>query len=138
MRGAPGPAIRSTGVIPEASLVFEGSVNAMIFRGYVERCLAPALRPGDIVVMDNLSSHHAAGVADAINAAGAELWYLPPYSPDFNPIEKLWSKVKAWLRAAAARSFAALIEAIGVALRDVDLEECQAYFRSCGYATDDR
>lgn len=131
-------AIRGTGVIPEASIVFDGPTNATIFRGYVEQCLAPALRPGDIVVMDNLAAHKVAGVREAIEAAGADLWYLPPYSPDLNPIEKLWSKVKAWLRRVAARSVEGLIDAIGQALRAVRLDECLAYFRSCGYATCDR
>lgn len=131
-------AIRSAQVIRQASIVFDGPTNAVTFRGYVEQCLVPALQPGDIVVMDNLSSHKAAGIREAIEAAGADLWYLPPYSPDMNPIEKLWSKVKAWLRRAAGRTFEELIGVIGQALRAVSLEECQGYFRSCGYATTDR
>ena len=127
-------AIRSTGVIESASLVFEGATNGMIFRDYVETCLAPALRSGDIVVMDNLAAHKVVGVAEAITAVGAELWYLPPYSPDLNPIEKLWSKVKSWLRKLEARTADALVQAIGLALRDVDSDECHAFFKSCGYA----
>ena len=131
-------AIRSTGVIQDASVVFDGPTDAIVFRGYVERCLAPSLRAGDIVVMDNLSSHKVSGVREAIDSAGASVWYLPPYSPDLNPIEKLWSKVKTWLRRVAARTVQGLIQAIGDALRAVDTNECRAYFRSCEYGTLDR
>src|SRR5690606_27736856 len=81
-----------------------GAIDAVSFRIYVERMLMPALEPGRIVMMDNLSSHKVSGAAEAEDAGG-ELWYLPPYSPDLNPIEKLWSKVKAWVRQAAARSW---------------------------------
>lgn len=128
-------AIRTTGVIKEASIVFDGPTNAMIFRSYVEECLAPALQEGDIVVMDNLASHKVAGVQEAMEQVGASVWYLPAYSPDLNPIEKLWAKVKAWLRRIAARSIGALIEGIGDALRAVDANECRAYLCSCGYDT---
>jgi len=131
-------AIRSTGVIQNASIVFDGPTNALVFRGYVEDCLAPSLRAGDIVVMDNLSSHKVTGVREAIDSAGASVWYLPPYSPDLNPIEKLWSKVKTWLRRVAARTVEGLIQAVGDALRAVDTNECRAYFRSCGYDILDR
>lgn len=126
-------AIRSSGVIEAASIVFHGALDATLFRGYVQRCLAPALRPGDVVVMDNLPSHKVAGVAEAIDAAGASVWYLPPYSPDLNPIEKLWSKVKSRLRAARAATIDALIDAVGKALAAVTPHECLRYFRSCGY-----
>lgn len=128
-------AIRSTGVIQEASIVFDGPTDAIVFRSYVEQCLAPALTPGDIVVMDNLASHKVAGVREAIDEVGASVWYLPPYSPDLNPIEKLWSKVKTWLRRIAARTVEGLIQGVGDALRAVDASECRAYFKSCGYAT---
>lgn len=131
-------AMRCTGVIKEASIVFEGPTDAMVFRSYVEQCLAPALHPGDIVIMDNLSSHKVAGVLETIDAAGASVWYLPPYSPDLNPIEKLWSKVKAWLRRIAARTIDGLIEGVGQALAAVERDECFNYFRSCGYDTLDR
>ena len=127
-------AIRSTGVIQEASIVFDGPTDAIVFRSYVEQCLAPALTPGDIVVMDNLASHKVTGIREAIDEVGASVWYLPPYSPDLNPIEKLWSKVKTWLRRIAARTVQGLIHAVGDALRAVDANECRAYFRSCGYA----
>lgn len=82
--------IRSTGVIERATLVFTGAVNAMVFNGYVKQCLTPALKPGDIVAMDNLSSHKSIVVRDAIEDVGADLRYLPLFSPDLNPIEKLW------------------------------------------------
>ncbi len=131
-------AIRSTGVIRDASIVFDGATDAMVFRSYVEQCLAPSLKAGDIVVMDNLASHKVAGVREAIDRVGASVWYLPPYSPDLNPIEKLWSKVKTWLRRVVARTVEGLIHAIGNALRAVDTNECRAYFRSCEYGTLDR
>lgn len=128
-------AIRCTGVMKEATVLFDGPTDAMVFRSYVEQGLAPALRGGDIVVMDNLASHKVAGVREAIEEAGASVWYLPPYSPDLNPIEKLWSKVKAWLRRVAARTVDGLIQAVEDALRAVKPNECLNYFRSCGYAT---
>jgi transposase len=128
-------AIRCTGVMQEASVMFDGPTDAIVFRSYVEQCLAPALRGGEIVVMDNLASHKVAGVREAIEEVGASVWYLPPYSPDLNPIEKLWSKVKTWLRRIAARTVEGLIQAVGDALRAVKPNECLAYFNSCGYAT---
>jgi transposase len=128
-------AIRSTGVIEGASIVFDGPTDAVVFRGYVEQCLAPSLQAGDIVVMDNLSSHKVTGVRESIESVGASVWYLPPYSPDLNPIEKMWSKIKAWLRRVAARTVDGLLEAVGDAFRAVDAEECRNYFRSCGYDT---
>lgn len=85
-----------------------------------------------------MSSHKVAGVLEAIDAVGASVWYLPPYSPDLNPIEKLWSKVKAWLRRTAARTIDGLIEAVGQALAAVDQDECSNYFQSCGYAAHGR
>jgi transposase len=131
-------AMRATGVIKEASILFDGPTNAMIFRSYVEECLAPALQEGDIVVMDNLASHKVVGVREAIEEVGASIWYLPAYSPDLNPIEKMWAKVKAWLRRIAARTIDALVCGVGDALRAVDADECRAYLRSCGYATVER
>jgi transposase len=128
-------AIRRTGVMKDASILFEGPTDAGVFRGYVEQCLAPALTPGDIVVMDNLASHKVVGVCEAIESVGASLWYLPPYSPDLNPIEKLWSKVKAWLRRVAARTVEELIHAVGEVLSAVKADECTNYFKSCGYDT---
>ena len=127
-------AIRAEGLIEPASLVLPGAMDGAVFRQYIQEHLAPQLRAGDIVVMDNLNAHHVSGVREAIEARSAQLWYLPPYSPDFNPIEKLWSKVKTLLRATAARSLEQLTEAVGAALRKVCLTECRHYFQSCGYA----
>jgi len=120
-------AIRLDGVIQDATMVYDGPMNRDTFVGYVEHCLVPTLRPGDIVVMDNLSSHKDTQVRELIEQAGADLWYLPPYSPDYNPIEKLWSKVKAWLRRVMANTFDSLLDAIADALRDVDSTECLNY-----------
>ena len=126
-------AIRSDGVIQDATVLIDGACDADVFTRYTEHCLAPALRPGDVVVMDNLAAHKARAVNDAIEAADARLWFLPPYSPDLNPIEKLWSKVKAWLRRAMAKSFDAIGRAVADVLRTVEASECVNYFRSCGY-----
>src|SRR5207249_2149398 len=119
-------AIREEGVV--ASLVFEGATDAQAFQTYVEQLLVPALRPGDIVVLDRLAVHRQPAVARAIRKAGAGVWYLPPYSPDLNPIEKTWAKVKAWLRKAAARTTEALWQAIGQALQTVTAQDCQNSF----------
>jgi transposase len=124
-------AIRLTGVA--APMVIDGAMNSLVFRGYVEWLLTPTLHAGDIVVMDNLSSHKAAGVREAIEAAGASLLYLPPYSPDLNPIEAMWSKVKQSLRGASARTSRTLFKAIGDALRSVTLDDCRGFFNGCGY-----
>jgi len=126
-------AMRLDGVIHEATAVYDGPMNRKTFVAYVEHCLAPTLRAGDVVVMDNLPSHKDAAVREVIEKAGADLWYLPAYSPDLNPIEKLWSKVKAWLRRVMARTFDGLIDAIADALNAVDTHECAAYLRACGY-----
>ena len=126
-------AIRLSGVVREATVLVDGAMDAPTFLAYTRQFLAPSLSPGDVVVLDNLASHKAAGVAAAIGEAGASVWYLPPYSPDLNPIEKLWSKVKAWLRRARARGVEALGDAVADALRAVTTDECLNYFRSCGY-----
>ncbi len=126
-------AIRLDGVIQGATVVVDGPMNSATFLAYTQQFLAPSLRPGDVVVMDNLSSHQAAAVREAIEAVDADLGYLPPYSPDLNLIEKLWSKVKAWLRRVAAKTFGTLQDAIADALTDVTPTECQNYFTSCGY-----
>ena len=128
-------AIRVDGVIPEACLALDGAMTGAVFRQYVEQMLAPALQAGDIVVMDNLASHKVHGVREAIEAAGAALWYLPPYSPDFNPIERMWSKVKALMNKAKARVQATLHEAIGEAIRAVERRELAHYYAAAGYAT---
>jgi transposase len=116
-----------------APLAIEGAMDSMVFRGYVQRMLVPILRVGDVVVMDNLSPHKTQGVQDAIEAAGAKLRYLPPYSPDFNPIESMWSKVKQYLRSAAARTHPRLLNAIGDALRSVSPHDCYGFFNGYGY-----
>ena len=116
-----------------APMVIDGPLNGASFAQYVETELVPALEPGTIVVMDNLPVHKSQRVADAIAAAGCALVFLPPYSPGYNPIELVWSKVKALLRAAAARTFEAVVEATGVALRAVTPADCDGYFRHCGY-----
>jgi transposase len=124
-------AIRRDGVA--ASLVFPGAADEMAFRAYLDKVLVPCLRPGDIVVLDNLAAHRVGAVARALRKAGAGVWYLPPYSPDFNPIEKVWAKVKALARKARARTTEALWEAIARALEAVTPQDCQACFASCGY-----
>lgn len=126
-------AIRDEGVIEDATVVVDGAMDGDTFLNYVERCLVPSLRPGDVVVMDNLASHKVKGVREAIESAGCDLWYLPPYSPDLNPIEKLWSKVKSWLRRVSATTFDGLSNAVADALRAVKPDECANYFTACGY-----
>ena len=116
-----------------APCVFDGPIDGASFRAYVEQCLVPMLRPGDIVVMDNLASHKVAGIREAIETAGAELRYLPPYSPDLNPIEQFFAKLKALLRKAAARTLDALIAAIAHALTKVSRRECENYLANLGY-----
>ena len=114
-------------------LVIDGAINGEAFLAYVRQVLVPTLRAGDIVVMDNLSSHKKAGVRQAIEAAGAKLLYLPPYSPDFNPIELAFSKFKRLLRTAAERSVEALWQTCGKLLDHFYEHECRNYFRHCGY-----
>jgi transposase len=116
-----------------APMVIEGSTDADVFREYVRQVLVPSLRPGDIVVLDNLSPHKNAEVEAAIRAVGADVWFLPPYSPDFNPVEQLWSKVKAFLRALKARTLDALIDGIRDALRQVTTTDALGWFAHCGY-----
>lgn len=117
----------------EAPLVIEGAMDSMVFRGYVERLLVSTLRPGDVVVMDNLSPHKTLGVQEAIEAAGAAVRFLPPYSPDFNPIEPMWSKAKQHLRSTAARTQDRLVRAVGDALRSITTADCRGFFRGYGY-----
>ena len=124
-------AIRIDG--PCAPFVVEGAVDAEVFRAYVGKVLVPDLRAGDVVVMDNLQPHKASGVREMIEAAGASVLYLPPYSPDFNPIEMAISKVKSLLRKLAARSVDLLIDAIGTALLAVSPEDVLHYIAHCGY-----
>ena len=116
-----------------APCVFNGPMDGASFLTYVEHFLAPALRQGDVVVMDNLASHKVAGVKEAIEQAGATLRYLPAYSPDFNPIEQAFAKLKAALRKAAARTFDALTKAIADALASFTSQECANYLANSGY-----
>ena len=111
----------------------DGAMDAAVFSAYAEQCLAPSLRCGDIVVMDNLASHYAKDALRAIESVGAGVWFLPAYSPDFNPIEQVWSKVKAWLRRAAATTIDELITATADALRAVSAEDCLGCIRASGY-----
>ena len=124
-------ALRADGIA--APLVLEGAINGQSFLAYVRRFLAPALRLGDVVVLDNLGSHKVAGVREAVEAAGATLRYLPPYSPDLNPIEQVFAKLKALLRDAAARTTEDLWAAVGQALRSFPAAECARYLAHCGY-----
>ena len=116
-----------------APMVADGPMNGQLFLAYVRIFLCPTLKPGDIVIADNLSSHKVAGVQDAIEAVGANLVYLPPYSPDLNPIEKFFAKFKALLRKASRRTVDALWTEIGDLLETVTPEECSNYFHSSGY-----
>lgn len=124
-------ALRLTGMT--APFVYDGAMNGQVFLAYVSQVLVPTLAPGDVVVMDNLPAHKAAGVRDAIEAAGASLLYLPPYSPDFNPIENAFSKLKAMLRAKAERTIAALWDTVGSLIDLFTPTECANYFKAAGY-----
>lgn len=126
-------AIRLDGV--GGCLVIEGATNAATFEAYVEQVLVPTLNHGDIVILDNLSAHRGAEIQRLIHQTGAEVRYLPPYSPDLNPIEKMFSKLKASLRKAAARTMDQLIEAMGHGLRLVTHEDIAGWFQACGYST---
>ncbi len=118
-----------------APLVVDGPMNGKTFLSYVEQQLAPTLHPGDVVVMDNLAAHKVRGVRQALEAVGARVVYLPPYSPDFNPIEQAFAKLKWLLRSAAERTLDGLEHAIAGALERFSPAECRNYFRNSGYAT---
>jgi len=123
--------LRTTGIV--APYVLDGPINAAVFRAYVEQVLAPTLRSGDILILDNLSSHRVAGIREAVGARGARVLYLPPYSPDLNPIEQVLAKFKALLRKAAERTRVGLWNAIE---RIIDLykpDECRNLFKNAGY-----
>lgn len=117
------------------SLIISGPADGAVFLQYVQEILVPTLQPGDVVLMDNVSLHKVAGVEEAINAAGARLRYLPRYSPDLNPIEKVWSKIKAFVKKAAARTQEALWPAICDAFSTITKEDCEGYFGHCGYVS---
>ena len=124
-------ALRSTGIT--APMVLDGPMDGPAFQAYVEQVLAPTLNPGDVVVMDNLPAHKPAAVRAAIEAMGADLRYLPPYSPDLNPIEMAFSKLKALLKKAAARTINDLWQAIAEALPRLTPDDCRNYFEAAGY-----
>jgi transposase len=126
-------AIRLSGMAAAATMACP--MDGVLFQTYLREALAPMLAAGDVVVMDNLASHKHAHVRELIESAGAKLLYLPPYSPDFNPIEMIWSKVKRLLRSAAARTINALHEAFGTAMAAVTPDDIAGCFRHCGYAT---
>ena len=119
-----------------APFVLDGPINRDTFQAYVNQVLVPELTPGDIVVMDNLGSHKGPAVRRAIEAAGASLLYLPPYSPDFNPIENAFAKLKALLRRAAEQTVGALWDRIGTLVDTFTPAECENYFRAAGYEPD--
>ena len=123
--------LRNSGMI--APMVLDGPINGELFQDYVDQVLVPELHPGDVVVMDNLGSHKGASVRAAIERVGASLLYLPPYSPDFNPIENAFAKLKAMLRKAAARTIDALWNVIGRAIETFTPRECANYFAAAGY-----
>ena len=125
--------LRTQGLI--APLVIDGPMNGVIFKAYIEQMLAPCLTPGDIVIMDNLSAHKVTGIREAIEARGAALLYLPPYSPDLNPIEMVFSKLKALLRKAKERTRDSLWDSIGKSLDAFPPHECKAYLRHTGYGS---
>jgi transposase len=117
-----------------APMTIQGAVDGLVFLEYLKQVLCPTLQAGDVVVMDNLSAHKIKLVRELIEAQGARLIYLPPYSPDLNPIEKCWSKIKTYLRAAKARTYEALLEALKQALLTITAEDAKGWFASCGYS----
>ena len=118
-----------------APCVFDGPINGECFRAYVEQQLIATLKPGDIVVMDNLGSHKSKAVRDAIKAAGARLWFLPPYSPDLNPIEQTFAKIKHWMRMAQKRTTEDVWRHVGRLIGTIKPDECANYFKNSGYAS---
>ena len=123
--------LRHNGIIAPA--VFDGAIDGGCFRAYVAQILVPALRTGDIVILDNVAFHKVVGIQDIIEAAGARLLYLPPYSPDFNPIEQVYAKLKQLLRSAAKRTVEELWNTIGGLIKLIAPDEALAYFKNCGY-----
>lgn len=118
----------------EAVMTIEGATDAAVFRAYVGEVLAPTLKPGDVVVMDNLGAHKVDGIRSAIEARGATLMYLPPYSPDYSPIEPCWSKLKTCLRAIKARTSETLDQALSYVIDTVTASDAKGWFTHCGYA----
>jgi len=118
-----------------APCVFDGPINGSLFRAYVEQFLTPTLKPGDIVVLDNLGSHRSKAVRSAILDVGAKLAFLPPYSPDLNPIEQVFAKVKHWMRMAQGRTVDAIHNTIAALVEGIDPSECANYLSNAGYAS---
>ncbi|MEQ8299999.1 MAG: IS630 family transposase [Hyphomonas sp.] len=118
-----------------APCVFDGPINGLSFRAYVEQVLIPTLKPGDIVILDNLGSHKSKAVRDAIRAAGARLWFLPPYSPDLNPIEQVFAKIKHWMRIAQQRTIEETWRLVGHLVSTIKPQQCRNYFKNAGYAS---
>ena len=116
-----------------ACMVVDGATDKDVFKAYVQHILLPTLKPCDIVIMDNLSAHKNQEVKDLIESVDVEIWFLPPYSPDLNPIEKMWSKIKAILRTLKARTEQALVDAIAKALDAITASDAKGWFESCGY-----
>jgi transposase len=119
----------------DAPCVIDGPINGDSFRAYVEQLLLPTLRPGDIVIIDNLGSHKAKAIRRALRAVGVKLFFLPPYSPDLNPIEQVFAKLKTLLRKAAERTVEATWKRIGTLIQHFTPQECANYFRNAGYAS---
>lgn len=120
---------------PIAPLLVDGAVDGAMFTAWIEQSLVHELRTGDVVIMDNLNTHRVAGVSQLLNDAGHSFYYLPPYSPDFNPIENMWSKVKSILRKLAARTFEELMTAMKTAILSVTEDDCKGFFNHCGYGS---
>ena len=118
-----------------APCVFDGPINCACFRAYVEQQLVAVLKPVDIVILNNLGSHKSAAVRRMIRAAGARLWYLPPYSPDLNPIEQAFAKIKHWMRCAQKRTVEGVWRHIGTLVAEIKPAECNNYFANAGYAS---
>jgi transposase len=116
-----------------ACMAIDGATTGEIFEVYVREILCPTLKSGDIVILDNLGAHKRQAAIDAIESTGAKVRFLPPYSPDLNPIEKMWSKIKEFLRAAKARTQEALYDAIAAALKTITSKDAIGWFKSCGY-----
>jgi len=119
-----------------ATMTIESATDSDVFQSFLEQVLCPKLQPGEVVILDNLSVHKVRAVRKRIEATGGQLLYLPPYSPDLNPIAKAWSKLKQLLRAAKARTTEALDQAIAEAINAITAENAAAWFRYCGYARD--
>jgi transposase len=118
-----------------APCVFDGPINGQCFHAYVEQLLVPVLEPGDIVIMDNLGSHKASAIGSSIKGAGARLWFLPPYSPDLNPIEQAFAKIKHWMRQAQNRTIEETWRHIGRLVSTIEPTECANYLTNAGYAS---